>query len=421
MMRPESIDLRWIFRGYAVLAIIGGIVLIARGPVWMAVDPATSALIRLFASILAGAGCCALGLAAIDDPPSRKPALIWFAIAHFVVFAALLWQSETVWGEGKLSDLVGRILFGVAFAMVYIAFTADIDPNASPLTTLFRKSSEPKADLRSQYEQQIRAAARQEERNRLARDLHDSIKQQIFVIQTSAATAQERFAGDSEGARQALDRVRDSAREAMTEMEAMLEQMAAAPLENSGLVAALKKQCEAFGFRTGARVEFKLGDLPESNALPPGAHEALLRIGQEALANVGRHARAKHVVVSLGSVGKSVRLAVEDDGAGFDAANATRGQGLANIRARAEEFGGAFGLTSRPGGGTTVAASVAFETYEPAAAYLRKAVGTGLLLLVCVAFAIFQRGPGMIGWAVIAAVWTARYIVAYRRALTRSA
>lgn len=77
-------------------------------------------------------------------------------------------------------------------------------------------------------------AASQEERHRLARGLPDSVKQQLFVIQTAAATPQTRFDGDSQGAREAIAQVRTSAREAITEMQAMLDQLRAAPLENTG-------------------------------------------------------------------------------------------------------------------------------------------------------------------------------------------
>jgi signal transduction histidine kinase len=206
----------------------------------------------------------------------------------------------------------------------------------------------------------------------------------------------------------------------MTEMEAMLDQMAAAPLENAGLVEALKKQCEALGFRTGAKVEFKLGDLPESDTLPAGAHEALLRVAQEALANIGRHARASRVTVSLGEARGTVRLAVEDDGAGFDAEHASRGQGIANMRARAEEFGGIFELQTRPGGGTSIAVAVGYERFEPAAVYRRKAIELGAALLVCVVFLAWRRGPALLFAVALAAVGTLRYVVAYRRARARA-
>ena len=103
----------------------------------------------------------------------------------------------------------------------------------------------------------------------------------------------------------------------MTEMEAMLEQLQAAPLENAGLVASVRKQCDALGFRTGARVTFDVGTLPADSALDPGTRQALFRVAQEALANVARHARARNISVSLGSIDGQLVLTVQDDGGGF--------------------------------------------------------------------------------------------------------
>ncbi len=159
-------------------------------------------------------------------------------------------------------------------------------------------------------------------------------------------------------AREALDQIRSSAREAMIEMEVMLDQLRAEPLENTGLVAALKKLCESIGFRTGAQVDFKLGEVPPTGLSAPGAAEATLRVAQEALANVARHARAAHVTVSLHSAEGRMELTVQDDGAGFDPNQDSRGMGTANMRTRAEELGGRLELISSPEAGTTVKFSI---------------------------------------------------------------
>ena len=196
------------------------------------------------------------------------------------------------------------------------------------------------------YEQQIRQGVRQEERARLARDLHDAVKQQLFVIQTAAATVQTRFDTDADGARIAIEQVRSSTREAMTEMNVMLDQLQAAPLENTGLIASLRQQCEALGFRTGAEVAFEPGALPAETALPPGAREAVLRAAQEALSNVARHARAKTVQVALAVEGPDLVLTVRDDGSGIVAKPGSSGMGMANLAARAQEIGGRFELDS---------------------------------------------------------------------------
>ena len=78
-------------------------------------------------------------------------------------------------------------------------------------------------------------------------------------------------------------------------MEAMLQQLRPTPLENVGLVDALRKQVEALQYRTGAYVTTEFGDLPDNDTLLPGAQEAIFRIAQEALNNIARHARAKNI------------------------------------------------------------------------------------------------------------------------------
>lgn len=210
-------------------------------------------------------------------------------------------------------------------------------------------------------ERQIREAASQEERNRLAQDLHDSIKQEIFAIHTSAATVEARLVSDPDGAKKALEQIRNSSRDAMTEMEALLDRLNPTPLENTGLVSALKKQCEALALRTGAIVECTIGALPDSSRLPPGAHEALFRIAQEALSNVGKHARADRVDVSLELAERDLLLTIRDNGQGFelwgkDASPA--GMGIANMRARAASVGGQFGLVTAPGKGVVLRVGV---------------------------------------------------------------
>jgi signal transduction histidine kinase len=243
--------------------------------------------------------------------------------------------------------------------------------------------------LRSRYDAQIRNAARVEERSRLARDLHDAVKQQLFVIQTAAATTEVRFDSDPAGARDALAHIRTAAREATTEMEALIDELQATPLENVGLVEAMKKQCEALRFRTGATVDLDIGTLPPSDGVLPGTHDAIYRVGQEALANIARHARAKHVNVSLARQGPRIRLRVADDGRGFDPAVSTGGMGQRNMRMRAADIGGDVRVTSTPGAGTEVIFEAPIRSNATAKPW-REAVFAGLLLIVALVTGLLQ-------------------------------
>ncbi len=208
--------------------------------------------------------------------------------------------------------------------------------------------------------------AAQQERNRLARELHDSIKQQIFSIQMSAAAAQARWEADPPGARAALDDVLQSAQAALAEMNALLQQLAPAPLERVGLAQALRDQCEALAYRTGARVACEVGELPPEDWLPGSAFECLFRVAQEALSNIARHARAGNVRLNLAQdpVRNRLVLTISDDGAGFDPVETTPGGGLSSMQARVEMLEGEFNLLSKPGNGVTLTAALPMRAPE---------------------------------------------------------
>lgn len=208
---------------------------------------------------------------------------------------------------------------------------------------------------------QISEVAAQEERKRLARDLHDSIKQQVFSISISAAAAHAHLENNPSAAREALIDVKQSAQEAMVEMRALLQQLSPAPLEKSGLIEALREQSEAFSYRTGAKIETHFGALPDDERLPTGTQETIFRIAQEALSNIARHARAQNVLLKL-TVGdnETLHLIISDDGQGFDRASQPTGMGINNIQSRAESINAITELQSEVGKGTTLHVTIPF-------------------------------------------------------------
>jgi len=217
------------------------------------------------------------------------------------------------------------------------------------------------------YALQVEGLATEQERGRLARELHDSIKQQIFSISMGTAAVQARWDTDPQGAREALGDVRRSTQEAMVEMNALLQQLSPAPLEKVGLVQALRDQCEALGYRTDAAVAVEFGVLPVDDQLPAGTQESVFRIAQEAFSNVARHARADHVRLYVGQrdVDGPLTLEIQDDGQGFEVGEDESGMGLENIRQRVLALGGKLAIDSAPGKGTTL--RVRIPLVEPAA------------------------------------------------------
>lgn len=214
-------------------------------------------------------------------------------------------------------------------------------------------------ELRGKALQQASEAAAQAERNRIARELHDSIKQQIFSMSVSAAAARALWRGEnSEEAREAVEDIQRSAKEAQVEMQALLQQLRPAPLENTSLVEALYVQAQALGFRTGAQMHVDLEALPENDRLLPGTQEAIFRLVQEAFTNIAKHARARTIWLALHTKGQALRIEVRDDGQGFDTAKVRNGMGLNNLHERAQELHGRVEVNSQPGQGTTVLISI---------------------------------------------------------------
>ena len=404
------IDPRLVLSVYAAIAIAVGFTITGTGIRGLPrVAYLHASLIWISGMAIVAAGCAAWGLALNDDPVGCRRALRLFAVGHVFLGLMLWFQWGMYWGDQGLPLLVALVPL----------FTGLVLLGAASLAPHLLSASTTEQRVRSTYDEHIRQIARREERARLARDLHDAVKQQLFVIQTAAATAQTRVDEDRDGARDALAHVRTAAREATTEMEALLDELQAAPMENTGLVEALRKQCGALALRTGAEVIFEPGTLAPAGSLRPGAHEAIYRVAQEALANVARHARASHVTVSLQWRGTRLVLRVSDNGTGADASVARNGMGIANMRERAAEIGGQLLIT--PGSpGTEVVLSV--PSTHPA---IRGAwYSAAAFALAALSGAVFYgiRGPSpdqrtSLRWLALYAAWVALcFAVAYRKA-----
>lgn len=395
--RATPLDSRLALRIYAALVGTTGFVILGWGPMWLGMHLAElpfgrAGIIRIAGAIMCAASLIAIGLSTLG-PRTRIKMLYWFLAAHIVVWMMLAAQSIAMFGGAPIVRLTSWTVLMLTLGLFYVLATNDAWKPPQPLTI----AAPPADDVSGpSVAQQIREAAAQEERNRLARELHDAVKQQIFAIQTSAATAEARFDTDAAGARAALAQVRQSAREAMTEMEAMLEQLRVAPLGNTGLVEAIRKQCDALAFRTGAEVDLRVEELPPDDTLPAGAHQAIFRVVQEALANIGRHARASRVWVTLSTTVARLEVRIQDDGVGFEQRGAPGGMGLHNMRARAAEVGGSVQIEPADATGTVVTLSIPFETADARKYRQRQALRTAALfgvITLLVLANLVRNGP----------------------------
>ncbi|HYE14803.1 MAG TPA: two-component regulator propeller domain-containing protein [Pyrinomonadaceae bacterium] len=203
-----------------------------------------------------------------------------------------------------------------------------------------------------------RFAAVLQERNRIAREIHDNLAQEILGASVQLELVARMLAVSPEKAKSHLDRARSLVRSSIAEARRYVWDLRSQSLDDRDLPAALSEMTRRLAAEGGAQTQFAVGGT--FRPLTPQVENNLLRIGQEAVNNAVRHAGAKLISVRLDFDAGSVRLSVSDDGRGFDpAAAAGNGHfGLLGMRERAEQMGGELKIESEPGRGTEVSVSV---------------------------------------------------------------
>jgi two-component system sensor histidine kinase UhpB len=190
--------------------------------------------------------------------------------------------------------------------------------------------------------------AQEEERARVARDLHDEVNQSLTGLLLRLEAVREAAPPELEPE---LAETRALANQAMQELLALARQLRPTALDDLGLVAAIGGQVEQLE-RSGLAAELRVeGDISE---LDDDLQLVVYRVAQEALTNAGRHSGAARVEVALRREGDAVELSVADDGSGFAFEQSERGLGIGGMRERALLVGGELTIESRPGQGTTV-------------------------------------------------------------------
>lgn len=252
----------------------------------------------------------------------------------------------------RLYALVFAVNVGIAMLIMVVErrrerMMLDLETTVAELRT----SEERNARLQGQLLAQARDAGTQEERARLSREIHDTVAQSLVGIITQLEAASDITAPDH-GAR--IGRAAATARDALGEARRAVRALASPRLDDDELPAALTRLVRQVAEPTGIDAGFALDGEP--TATPYDAQ--LLRVCQEALANVAKHADASRVMVTLGYLADEVRLDIRDDGRGFDAAAVSSGHGLPGIRQRLTTIGGTLEIETSEGGGCTLSAAV---------------------------------------------------------------
>jgi NarL family two-component system sensor histidine kinase LiaS len=191
-----------------------------------------------------------------------------------------------------------------------------------------------------------------EARNRFARDLHDSVKQQVFATSLQIAAARALIEKDTVSAESHLAQADELVRQAQKELNVLIQEMRPAALEGKGLATALREYVVRWSEGAEIRADFRVQG---ERRVPLEVEQALFRVAQEALANVARHSGAGHAEVDLIYAADTVTLRVADDGRGFDTSrNPGGGFGLQSMRERLVRLGGHLNVESAPGKGTRV-------------------------------------------------------------------
>ena len=203
-------------------------------------------------------------------------------------------------------------------------------------------------------QQKLRELAVIDERNRLARDLHDSVKQQVFAISMQLSAARTSLSV-TDKVYQSVTEAERLAQQAGAELTTLIRELRPPGLESKTLTTAIREHVEVWSRQNKIEADM---NLQENVSVDWQAEQTLFRVLQEALANVARHSQASWVAVNLESVNGFVKLGIEDNGTGFDSENIARGVGLDSMQERLAVVNGKLEVSSRKPKGTRVTATV---------------------------------------------------------------
>ncbi len=208
-----------------------------------------------------------------------------------------------------------------------------------------------------------------EERNRFARDLHDSVKQEIFSISMNLGAIKSLIKTNPEKAYEQIEITAELAKQARNELSTLIYTLLPAQLQNQDLDIALKEYVNAWEKNSGISVVYRTHGRKVD--IPQEIEQTIFRITQEALSNIARHSKATATSVMLDYLPDFIRLQISDNGTGFDMENVKKGLGLRSIAERVAENQGKLDVDSG-GGGTTITLQFPYHKIEPGEAHEEK-------------------------------------------------
>ncbi|WP_406638888.1 sensor histidine kinase [Amycolatopsis sp. WGS_07] len=249
------------------------------------------------------------------------------------------------WDNQLLSVLLPMTAILIVFSVLAGKFTSDVLKQSRARADLIRELESSQAEV-ARLSREAGTAA---ERERLAREIHDTLAQGFTSIITLTQAIESELDTDLSTVRKHLALAGRTARENLAEARAMVAALAPSDLATGSLPEAVRRQADRLAEEIGVPVEYEVDDLP---TLPTAVEVVLLRAAQEALSNVRKHSGATLVRVRLSAVDGAIRLRVEDNGCGFTPDSDGAGFGLRGMRSRAEQVGGTLEVRTGENGGT---------------------------------------------------------------------
>ena len=320
--------------------------------------------------------------------PSDNPFQTPFSIFIFVTLVLIAWQYPF--------RFVLAYVLGLTLYQAWLTFPSTLMPLSADIGWLVLQGAmmllvgyvivqlvsiqrEQREALEAAYQQQAEANLRLQryamtleeltisrERNRLARELHDTLAHSLSAVTVQLEAVRSLWEFDPIAAQDMLDRADETARRGLTEARRALQDLRASPLQDLGLSLALRELAETAAERAGASLTIHLPSRNPDN-IPPDIQHGVYRIAQETLENVVRHSEARSIVFRLLQTREGLSLTISDDGRGIDSAvlQGTRddspdGLGLRGMKERASLIGGSLEITEQEGQGTQVHLQVPF-------------------------------------------------------------
>jgi signal transduction histidine kinase len=273
----------------------------------------------------------------------------------FVVILNVTAGLLLAWRDPRLSGVltaIGLVTFAVAFSQVYSRWMIGVIQQSLERAALITQLESTRAELAAAHHE----AGVLAERHRLAGEIHDTLAQGFASIVTLLQASLRAGAPRTGDARCHLEMALATARENLAEARTVVTALSPAQLESGTLAEALRRVADATA--AAADVEVTAEATGTARRLPMGTEVVLLRVCQEALANVRKHAGARQVSVRLCYTDGVVRLTVADDGGGFDLNHVNGGYGLHGMRERVRQVGGTIQVRSAVGAGTEISVEV---------------------------------------------------------------